>query len=393
MILRMIPIILAIATASSPLYGANFISTNTFSVGSEELLAGENWVYSQTGIVAGVVEDDLFLLSNQLRLDGSFSNDVWAVATSADFNGSAGDRIRLAGQRIVVAGKAKGGLTALGETVKCDKNCDVSGEMLLLGNDVIFEGICRGPAQIIASRATLKGQIDGDLRLIAKDIVVAADCRIGGDLVYSAPKELFLPKSGIVDGELLRQKPARKRIEWKKESLSILLSQGLWFLGAVIVGIPLVSVFSVFTIMSVDLLKRETWRCLFTGFATLFLLPLFAFMIIGSVIGIPLALILAALYGILVYLSKYPVAMLLGILILRGRRPASFRGVLLIMVVGLAAIYLLTSLPYIGGTIQMVVTVYGLGALVGTLVSKRQRVIRIDPSRMPPPPPQESGEI
>jgi cytoskeletal protein CcmA (bactofilin family) len=356
----------------------DLISTNSYELALDEVLDSESWIYAQTGIVAGTVSADIFVLADRLELSGGFAEDIWALATRANFSGKSAASVRLAGQQVLVSGQAEAGLTAIAETVKIENSAN-AGEVLLIGSDVIFQGGCSRDATIIANRATLDGRFGGSVRVIATDIVVSSDCQIAGDLVYTSPEELFLPARSIVSGQLIKKVESARSLDWKAALLNTATTQAMWFLAALMVGLPLMSLLPMPMLFSVNALRTSAWRCLLIGLATFILAPLFAILMLGSIVGIPLALITAALYGILVYIAKYPVAILLGVLILRRRGgQTNFRAVLLVMAVGLAIMYILTALPYIGGTIRFIVTVYGLGALLGTALSKRRTVIRVD---------------
>lgn len=379
-------VILALLSVISPApaLAIGYSTTNHFVVAEGETLDSEYWVSTVTGRVDGVVERDLFLLGQDIQLNGSFSNDVWAVGSRISFGGKGQDQVRLAGQVVKVSGKATGGLSVAAETIKCSETTDCGADLFLIGGNVISEGNCRGNARIIGNRVTVNGSYAGDLNIYANDIVISPQASVGGDILYTSPTPLYLPEKTHLGGELIRQQPSTRKGQGVPEDIfGYLLTQGLWLLAAVIVAIPFTVLFPTLVVESVESMRKSAWRCLLTGIGVFILIPILAAIAFGSIVGIPLALIALAFYGMLVYLAKVPVALLVGTLILRIKVVRTLKDLLLVLLAGLVASYLLMSIPVIGGTLQLVIIIYGMGALVAGLLNRRTPKIGIVPPETP----------
>jgi hypothetical protein len=251
--------------------------------------------------------------------------------------------------------------------------------MILFGNDVIFEGECSGNTHIAGNRVTINGKFGGDVRLIGSDIVISPNTHISGDLTYTSPKELHLQSEIAIDGELIRKSTIAISAQSKSNPIKLLLAQILWFIAAVLVGIPFLALFPSTIGESVLAVRRYSWICMLIGMTAFITIPIFATLIFFSVIGAPLSLILLTSFGILLYLAKYPLALLFGQFILRSRLPRNFKDISLIMLVGLAAIYIISLLPFIGGTFKLLVTLYGLGAILkGGITRRRAKCVLLD---------------
>jgi hypothetical protein len=153
-------------------------------------------------------------------------------------------------------------------------------------------------------------------------------------------------------------------------------THALWFFAAFLVGVPFIATFPMTAAMASLLARKSPMKCLAVGFIASFVLPVLGLMSISSLVGLPLGALILASWGILVYVSRIIMGLMIGTLILKSGT-ASIGRVLISMASGLAVIYLATLIPSIGLPVQMTVAWMGMGALLLALLQKRRLIIQI----------------
>ena len=352
----------------------DFIATNSYIIAEDQIVSEEQWVAAGRVDVEGTFKNDLFVTSGgPLRLNGSYEGNVWgAAAVDITLGGRCERNVRLAGKSVRLDGVIDGNVMAIAETIIATTNAIIGGNVRLIGTSIILEGSVAGNVSITSARiATLGGTINGNANVAAPDILVSRDMQILGDLSYTANKELVLPE-GVVGGKLERIIPPSPPLF----SMERLLSRSLWFVAALLVGISFVSLFPMTTAMATQLAKKSPLKCLLVGFLASGALPMFGLMCVSSIVGVPLGALTLAAWGIIFYLSRIIVGLVLGTLILRTVSTSMGR-ILLAMALGLAIIYLASLFPAIGIPVQMTVLWVGMGSLILALLQKRQMIIKI----------------
>lgn len=350
-----------------------FVATNSYAVAKGETVADEQWVYAVDAEVDGLVKDDLFVLSgNRMELGGEFERNVWGMGGSVMLAGDAKRNVRLIGKTVQIGGTVGGNAMALGDTVKIAPDAAIAGGMKLLGNSVILEGATQGDVSITASRvATISGTVEGNLDVVAPEIILQRNARIGGNLTYTANKEL-VPAEGIVAGRLNRAIPQASPAFSKAR----IYSHAMLFFAALLVGVPFIALFPMTTAMAAQLVHTAPWKCLWVGALCAMALPIFGIMAVSSLVGVPLGALILGGWGIMAYTSRIIVGLVVGTLVLR-KNSTSIGGVMLAMATGLAIIHAATAIPAISWSVQIVVVSMGMGALLISLFQKRRLMIQI----------------
>lgn len=357
-----------------PTHAIQFIATNSYIVAEDQTIADEQWVSAGIAMTAGTFENDLLIMAgSDLLLNGSYEGNVWGIGSgSSMLSGTCWRNARLAGRTVQISGAIGGNVIALGDTVKIAPQASISGNAKLLGNNVILEGTTQGDVSITASRvATLSGTIKGNVSIIAPEIILQPNTRIGGNLTYTTGKEL-VPTEGIVAGTLDRSIPQATPAFSKTQ----LLSHAMWFLAALMAGIPFITLFPMTTAMAAQLVRTSPWKCLWVGALCALALPMFGIMCVSSVVGIPLGALMLGSWGFMVYTSRIIMGLVIGMLVLR-QSSTSIGHVLLAMVTGLAVIYTATAIPAIAWSVQTIVISMGMGALLLGLFQKRRLIIEV----------------
>ena len=219
--------------------------------------------------------------------------------------------------------------------------------------------------------ATLSGTRRRQRRIAADDIVVMPGTKIGGDLVYTSPKDLFLDPGKVeLDGQLVRKELETIQVKAPPPTLyDIIVLQAYFYLCALVAGIPFIAIFPRFTGRAVRWVRQSAWKCALVGFIAFCLIPMTSLFVFFTIIGIPLGLLLLLVYAIMIYLSKIIVALGIGGIVLRRHGPQPFSRVFAALSLGLIAIYLVTALPLIGSIAAFVVLLTGLGGMVFAIFS------------------------
>jgi len=365
-------IALAVLLAVQSAGAIEFVQRDQFISSDAETLRDEMWISAQTITISGEALDDLFAAGGVLDLRGNFRSDVWASGNQVIAAGRFGDHVRLASRMVQVSGTLDGSLTAMGNTVKIEPTATVAKNTFCLGENVISEGSIAGNMKIAAQKATLGGKIAGNVSITAQEIVILPGTVIGGDLSYTAPKELVLSPSVTLAGKLNRtfETPPPKR--FLKENLA---GHFGFAIAALLTGLVFSSIFPRYTVGTLYQLRTARGFCLLTGFAALFLIPMSAFLLLFTFVGLPLSILLILFYCILLYLSKIAAGFWIGALILR-RKEITKRNRASTLATGLLVIYALTAFSAASFAVSLLVMIAGLGALLLALFKKPVLVVQ-----------------
>ncbi|HEY5621684.1 MAG TPA: hypothetical protein VIR77_03700 [Pontiella sp.] len=365
-------ILLLAAGLSMQAHAIDFIATNIYTVAKETVVENEQWVLTDLAEIEGRFKNDLFIAAgSMLQLNGAFEGNLWSVGSmETTFTGTCLRNVRLTGKTVRVSGTINGNLIVLADTILISTNAVVGGSAHLLGSSIIQEGLIEGDVRLSAARiVSMDGTIEGNARITSPDILLGRNTRIGGDLIYTANKELF-PSGNIISGTLKRTEP-----ETRITSARI-TSRAFWLFAAFLAGIPFMALFPMTTAMAAQLVRTSPWKCLLAGFLASGALPVLGIMSVSSLIGVPLGTLILAAWGALFYLSRIIMGLVLGSLILRSAGTSLFR-ILMSMALGLAIIYSATIIPSIGIPVQVSVLWMGMGSLILALLEKRRMIIQL----------------
>ncbi len=327
----------------------------------------------------------MFALGTTVTVSGVTLNDFFAAGDSVIFKGQAREDVRLAALETArLEGRFEQSLWAAGKTVAMKPESLVEKDAALVGESVIVEGHVAGGLYVAAYRATLRGKVDGNVRILADDISILPGTEIGGNLVYTSKKELFLNDQVMLGGQLIRKSLQAGALPNQPADFQSLLSlQIFYYLAALVAGIPFVTLFPNLTGRAVRQVRISMWKCALVGLVVFCLLPLLGLFALLTLIGLPLGLLLLAAYFIMLYLAKIFVALAVGGAVFRWKGPQSFSRAFSALSMGLLVLYTAEVLPWIGGAIWMLVVFMGLGALALALASRE--------GTLPPPLAKEAG--
>jgi hypothetical protein len=137
--------------------------------------------------------------------------------------------------------------------------------------------------------------------------------------------------------------------------------QIIWLAAAFVTGLVLFWMFPALS-RSTFANTQELLVSAGVGFVALIALPILAVIAAVTLVGLPIGLIALAGWAVGVYVAKIVVAAFLGQSLLgQGSGPAASTA--LVLLAGLVPIFIATNLPYIGGVINFLLVLVGLGAI------------------------------
>lgn len=336
-------------------------SGNRISISQGTTLNDEVYAFGQSVVVVGAVADDASIFANEIRIaeSGSVAGSANIAGSSVDVAGAVGRNLRLAGSDVTVSGRVGGNAAIAGAEILIAGAGSVGRDLYAAGSNVDVQGRVGRKATINAEKVTVNAPIGGDVRIDAGKITIGSRAVINGDLVYTSPQKATIDPGARITGRTIHQRQTEH-----KSALGPLL----WFLRFVgfislfLTGLILLALAPKTTGDAAATAFAKPWVSMLIGFVFLIALPAVAVVLIFTLVGIPLALILAAMYLILIYVSRVVISLAVGNwLISRAGRTGVSR--FTAFFVGLLAFVILTWIPVVGGFVSFVGLLLGLGAL------------------------------
>jgi hypothetical protein len=214
------------------------------------------------------------------------------------------------------------------------------------GGSVMLNGLIGRDVEVAAGSFHLgpRAQIAGNLRLRVPDGIVRIDpaARVGGSVTVL---------------------PGQKRGFFRI----------LWMFGFIVAGAVAVALVPRFAAEAAEILRQRPGFSALVGLGCLILIPCAIVIAAVTIVGIPLALLASALYVVLVYLARVPIAVWLGQQFPGGRSRTGREGALVNFLIGGLILLVVGWLPAVGSFIMAVVTILGLGTLLLRVQAQRER--------------------
>ncbi|HVE80988.1 MAG TPA: hypothetical protein VNA68_02515 [Candidatus Dormibacteraeota bacterium] len=326
-----------------------------------------------------IVNDDLFIGGESVEIHGTVNGDVYAASSKRlSISGTVnGDVIAVAGETLEITGTVKGSvrtissvlnltgasvgnsLSAFAESMTLDKDSSVAGGLIFAGSDAAIRAKVGRGITGAAGAVSLDNEVGRDVRLSASELTLNSGTKINGNLTYDSEKDLIRNQGAVVTAGV-------KRVEREKKEQQPVGGPNwtmiVWgFVSMALVGLALIRFMPTAAPGIAGAISNRPWAALGFGFLALISILPACFILLFSLVGIPLGILLFVGFMVAAYLSTVFVALAFGgAIAARTQRPASNYAYFLI---GLTLLTILGIIPFIGGWVKFATALLGLGGI------------------------------
>ena len=329
-------IICGIALLAAAVFVAQPAAALTTASGTSVSQTGEvKDVYAVGGTTVdlqGSYTNDVYTAGNSVTVSGPVSGDLNIGASTVTVTADVAGGVRIAGGTVTIDSKVGRNVVLLGGTLTIGTDADIAGEVIIAGGSVVINGHVAGAVNAWAGTATINGTVDGPVSLHlngdddsdAPALHLQQNAVLKGDLTYWATKDATIDTGATVSGTTKRHEAATVTTKDIKTTIQQFLAIGrLWSLfSALVVGVLLALLFpQTLRNVAATMLKRSG-ASIGWGVLLAFALPFAFFILMVTVIGIPLGFLCLGVYVAVFYLAQVFLGFLVGDLLMRwlGKR-------------------------------------------------------------------------
>jgi cytoskeletal protein CcmA (bactofilin family) len=343
-------------------------------------LAGAETRLSDSVVVSQPLDDDLYAIGGEVRIDNAVAGSLAVAAGSAriagdvesdvliaggriDVDGGVGDDFRAAGGNVRVNGFVTDQATIAAGSVVLASGSAIGGRAWIAAGDVEVAGQIGDELRVAAGKAVISGQVAGDVEVAAREIRVESGAVIGGDLIWRSAEPPFIAEDAQIFGEV---RAASDREARHVAGTSIDRFDGSWVFGITVVLAALILSWFAPQLVSrsAAVFRAAPVRTVLLGAGAVVLMPILAFVLFLTVLGWLLGLVVFAGYVFGAILSGL-VGLLIIVQLVRSRFVPTATGwrSLAVLVVVVMVLIAAQQVPGLGGFLTLLLVLGGFGAL------------------------------
>ncbi len=308
---------------------------------------GSSLVGGNDVIISSNIDGASLIGANNLTYNAK-SEYALILANNISFTGSAKDAFMFA------------------NTVNINANSKITRDLIIYANTVNIEGDFARNVTINANTIKINNaQFGGKVKLTAKNIEIEDNVMISSELSYNEEANTNISQIanlGIVNTFKSELGIEPSIIEKIYSNAQILISLLIIF-TALFYIIP-----QLFNKINKD--KKEIVKHMGFGLVSLIVLPIIAIILCLTIFGMPLGLLILAIYTILLLISIIPTGYIIGNIIWNKFIKTKKRKYI-IGVMGTTIVYILCQLPYIGGIFVFLTILLGMGSIISIFIHKK----------------------
>ena len=359
-LLLVVTILLFVSSSASAVLdyeGKEIVSADT--VIEDDLL-----IYGDNVDIRGTVLGGVMAFGGSVRISGNVTGDVMASGGKVTISGIVGDDVRIGAGDVVIEGNVGDDVFVGAGTVEVSEGAYIGGDMVFGSGNVEIRGEVAGNIEGGGGEVILAGPVGGNVELEVGNINILPSARINGTVEYTSPKEVTFPPSTVIQEVIFtRQEPTG--ILNIPETFSIFIGWFIRFIYLLIIALLVLALLPDHVEAVARNIPDNPLLNMVIGFALVVIAFVGSVVFMVTVIGIPIGLILLFVTLFALYAARLYFGLWLGRLVYKrlGKESKPWMD----MVLGVLVLFILTSLPWVGGLIYLLVTFLVIGVIFGRM--------------------------
>jgi hypothetical protein len=325
--------------------------------------------------IRGTVTGDVIAFARQVNVQGTVQGNVIGFGTRVDVTGDVQGDIFAFGQTVQANGHVGGNLWGFGQTLLVGSGARLDKDAVLFGSEADISSDIGRDLLVFAGGLDVGSRIGRDLSFRGGRLMVRTPSAIGRDLKVEvkAEKNVQIDPAVTIGGKKITKiaEPKPSRYRTFRFYMRQLLRLGAMF----VTGIVLILLFPNLGRVPLSTV-RDVSISGGIGFLALVAVPVAVILLAITVIGIPVAAAAFVLWLLCLYLAKIVVAKCVGSVIM-GTKEGEKWGTVMALLAGLAVVLVAVNLPYIGGILNFLLILIGLGALVIAIYRACRKTVEV----------------
>jgi hypothetical protein len=338
---------------------ANYNGAGAIHVKESDTLYHDLFAAARYVEIFGPALGDIYIACEKADIEAPIADDVLAACRELTIKEPVGDNVVGFAQTIYVDSEIKGDLIAYGAELRLTEHAHVHGNVYLgTGEFYLDGGIVDGKIDGGTGDAYLNGRVGGSVSLEAGWIRF--------DSLYAAGGGTHLTLHKALDEKSTKFAPADLKVTIKTHRHFYQKVYFYWLLlSFLVVGIVLISLCKGFSTDYLYYSRSAIWKNMGLGFLILVATPVVAVILLILILTIPIGIILAAVYLIVLYLSYVFAALFLGNLIMGLMKKDKKYHLGWGLLVGILCVVLVDKIPLVGWLLELAIICFGMGSLIG----------------------------
>lgn len=358
---------------------------DSVTVASGETIADDLYAFGGTIRIDGIVDGDVVAFGQIVVISGQVRGSVITAAQTVRIDGTVDGSVRAAGSMVDVDGTVNGDVLAGANQVTVTG--DVKRDLAAGAQDVSVMGVVGRNVMAGSDSLTIAGKVGGDVQAQSTNVTVASQGTVAGNLDYTSAKEAVV--QGGVSGTTSRHEPPAQAQGGGGAAGTILGAVLAWiqsFVGFLLLGLLMVFALRGTMTDGSQAVADRPLPSIGVGLAVFFGAPMAAgfVFVVGLFVGAWwLAFVFFAVYWLLLLAGLIVGSLAVGRAILRmssaGREPVLAQA----FVLGLAAVWVVAAVPFLGWLAAWAVMMLGTGALVLVSTGRHRKPVSVPAVAVP----------
>ena len=325
------------------------------------------------------VAGNLYTAGANITVEGKVTGDVICAGQSVNINGAVGGSVRAAGNSVNINGQVARNIMIAGASVILGSDAQAGWDMLIAGAVGEIRGKVGRDLYGVAASMIISGEVNGDVRLKIDDKIeskrrgvglndnktklkIEDTAKINGGLIYTAEGKAQISSSTSIVGKVTHNLPKLKNTK-KLALMGLVWVRTYSIFSSLIIGLVLISFWRGRIKDLTDVMQVKAGASIGWGIAVMFLTPVILILLLLTIIGIHLALMLLGIWLIFICVSKILTGILAGRIILEKFWKQKKDNLILAMIIGIVALWIIFSIPFVGWILFLIATWWGLGGI------------------------------
>jgi cytoskeletal protein CcmA (bactofilin family) len=330
-----------------------------YTLASGEVIHTDLIVSADSTHIDGDVDGDLITFSRSVTVNGHIKGDVISFSQELRVNGPVDGNVRAFVQSLQLNNTIGHNLMAWAEEVNLDEKAKVNGTMTVGSEHLELNGTVAGDLLAFSGDAEINGSLGHDARIRAGRLSIGSSAVIAGHTQAQLRKEPDISSSAKLGG--LDWTYTKHMSETSYSSPRLYWHQALKWGASFVFGLVLLFLAPSFFFDTASACKKVGAAI---GFGALFLfaLPIAGVIVCLTVVGLGVGISAFLLWLIAIYAAQVFVGAWLGERVLGAG--AGVGAALGRLALGLLILRAVGMVPFLGGLVWFMVTIWGMGAVI-----------------------------